>query len=56
MRGVNQLKVLMELDGLRLTKESSGSYLIIHDGFQILTQDYHFVIDYLDSNVLHNLV
>ncbi len=50
------MKILVELDGLILTKKSNGSYLIDHDGFKILTQDYYFAIDYFSNNVLQKNV
>ena len=48
-------KILYKRDRLMLVKLNNG-FKVIHDGFQILTQDYYFAINYLEYNLQQNRV
>lgn len=49
-------KILYKRDRLMLVKLNNDSFKVIHDGFQILTQDYAFAINYLEYNLQQNRV
>lgn len=54
--GDNMGKILYKRDRLMLVKLNNDSFKVIHDGFQILTQDYAFAINYLEYNLQQNRV